>query len=120
MAIRIEHIDGYGLYQNEINGIIRLHCRKNIIPVLLNPFNDSIDNKLFINEKYICCFKSITQLTERFNIDELRIILKNNYKIYDLKLKEYIIGRFILVFDPKDIISKNDISTYLINKLTSK
>lgn len=124
-VIRIEHIDGFGPFQEskwveEINNFEKEFSRKNytvdnILPEMYRrhgdfrcPWADHIQN--FTVGKHFCGYKSIDQLQQWVKKDEFEVLFANGYNIYLLEVSEAIEGLDQIVFKKEHIISKTNIS----------
>ena len=122
-AIRIEHIDGHGMF---ITGLvdehgqcdfinIRDHVVKYILPKVASRhenFNEPEEDGInIISGIEFCAYKSIEQLNEWIYPDEIKVLFDYGYSVYLLELSSCKTGEHQIVYNKKDIISKTDISS---------
>jgi len=117
--IRIEHLDGIGLFQDYHKSTnFRPHSVFDICEDLGErhqngnfpvPSRDNLDiNKE--DKEWFCAYKSIDQLQQWVKKDEFQILFENNYKVLLLDVTEYQEGEYQIVFTKESIIQTKDIS----------
>ena len=121
--VRIEFPeDGFGMFKTFLgNGL-----KRNIRPLdefcktvhrrhgdFNDPFRDGLDLNRGIRT-WFCSYKSIEQLQQWIQTEELKTIIKEGYRIYVLDVNEYQEGRDQIIYTKESINSSKDITSLFI------
>lgn len=123
--IRIEHKEsGLGMFQTRSNKgrwniftgqpylidqlpLKRLNNRhEKLFPA---PFKDSLINRDALNDEF-CAFKSIEQVQKWITPREIKILVNNGFRILELKVTNYTVGEYQVLFYKDSIVKSRDIT----------
>jgi|SRR6478735_6765030 len=110
--IRIEHINGYGLFSEDENKQVKLYesiYHKQIMERHSRFPTPFMDIKEFTKNHY-CAFRNLNRFKDWFNKFELEDLYKVGFRVYSIKVKDYLSGNYQYGFKKEDIISKNEIN----------
>jgi hypothetical protein len=113
--------DGYGIFTSTKNDINRrwsiclsmdhevsqqIYSNHNRFP---SPYEEGFNLHKTSNECF-CGFKSLEQVSEWFTREQIKYIISNGIRIYAITGKPTFIGKFQIIFEKENIISKEDIT----------
>lgn len=132
--IRLEFNDGYGIFRsynnhtNESRWSVNIGSSynnnsdsdRNICTMIVDrhdkfntPFEDGFK---WMTKNHFCGFKNFKQITEWFNMNELKFLINKGCKIYSISVSEIEFeGEFQVIYYKDKIIEKTDITEIFIN-----
>ena len=116
-CIRVEHIRGKG-FCNSAENVYITHGLKGLgkrhfCTNSKHPFPAPIEEDLNMYRnglKWFCAFPSIEMLNKIITPNEIKALLKHGYSIYELRVKEYQVGYYQVIYTKDSIISKKCIN----------
>ncbi len=109
--VRIEAPNGIGMFTNEDYNSLGALCYNALArhTKFNNPFCDGLDINLY-DLKWFCGYKTLEQLKEWLTIEEIKILLSNEYNIYLIDAQQFQIGEHQIIFTKESITSKININ----------
>lgn len=123
--IRLEHSDGHGIFSTYLldeQGEI-LEDRWNLAArVICPPVSDrhqdfnlpEEDGITFIEGKHFCAYKSVAQMGQWIEPEELKIFLEAGFKVFFIEVIECLEGEHQICYEKRHIIKKIDITNLFL------
>lgn len=114
-AIRVEDSEGIGIFRSSLtfdgytpkndvaDRIDNAHMR------FKTPYNEPKLEDTF-SEKHRCAYRTIVQMNSWLSSCDIQDLKNLGFKIYLLELSDFKEGDFQIIYEPKDIVNKKDIS----------
>lgn len=115
-VVRIENL-GRGFFRPSDNRITITNRYKNILGKHSNfpiPQDDRDINLRLGNKYYFCGYKSIDQIYEWLSSDDIKWLIKKDFKIILYDVVEYQEGDFQIAFTKEGIVSSKDVTSLFI------
>lgn len=116
LVIRLER-RGRGIFRPTNKSIYKSAVFKRVIIRHGNfntPFLDGLNMGLDAKE-WFCAYKSVEQLQEWLELDEIKYFITKGFKVLMLEVSEFQVGRDQIIFTKEGIISSKDISSLFLN-----
>lgn len=117
-AYRIEYKDGYGPFRSQIGGGIRPHyAMKDFYDMIYshNSFPSIHEERVGLGLNWFCAYKSENQLLE-YCRGSLEKMIKCNFEIYEVKVKDGIVTNYQILFKKKNIVEKRKITKKILKR----
>lgn len=117
-AYRIEYKDGYGPFRSQIGGVIRSrYAMKDFRDMIYShiSFPSIHEERTDLGLNWFCAYKSENQLLE-YCRGSLEKMIKCNFEIYELEVKDGIVTNYQILFKKKNVIEKKKITNRIFKK----
>ena len=115
--VRIEHKNGYGIWQaRDTQGYHIIDSTTFFSDILArhNNFPTPLEEGLRRLDNEYCAFKSIPQLEEWVERSWLKELFENDFKVLLLEVSNWKEGEYQILFKKEDIISSKDITSLFL------
>lgn len=114
-VVRIENGDGIGIFRsdfewNYLNDNVKMYSINNVFKRhdnFLTPEEDGLN----MQEDWKCAYKSMEQMLEWINLDELKVLISCGNYVMLFEVKQYQVGSHQVIFQEDSVIKKEDITS---------